>query len=81
MTVAETVAPLVRVVVGPEAPVKIRCWDGSRSGPPTAPWQLNIVNRRGLRRLLWAPNELAFARAYVSGDIDIKGNLVAALDF
>ena len=80
MTVAEAVAPLVRVVLGPEAPVKIRCWDGSRSGPPNAPWQLNIANRRGLRRLLWAPNELGFARAYVSGDIDIEGNLVAALD-
>ena len=80
MTIAETVAPLVRAAVGPDVPVKIRCWDGSRSGPASAQWQLNLVNRRALRRLLWAPNELGFARAYVSGDIDIEGDLLAGLD-
>ncbi|MDZ4265336.1 MAG: cyclopropane-fatty-acyl-phospholipid synthase family protein, partial [Mycobacterium sp.] len=80
MTIAETVAPLVRAAVGRDVPVKIRCWDGSRSGPASAQWQLNLVNRRGLRRLLWAPNELGFARAYVSGDIDIEGDLLAGLD-
>ena len=80
MTVADTVAPLVRAVVGEQVPVGIRCWDGSRSGPSDAPWQVHIVNRRGLRRLLWAPNDLGFARAYVSGDIDIEGDLLAGLD-
>ena len=80
-TIAETVAPLVRAAVGPDVPVKIRCWDGSRSGPASAPWQVNVVNRRALRRLLWAPNELGVARAYVSGDIDIEGDLLAGLDF
>jgi cyclopropane-fatty-acyl-phospholipid synthase len=80
MTIAETVAPLVRAAVGPDVPIKIRCWDGSRSGPACAQWQLNLVNRRGLRRLLWAPNELGFARAYVAGDIDIEGDLLAGLD-
>ncbi len=80
MTVADTVAPLVRAVVGAQVPVGIRCWDGSRSGPSDAPWQVHIVNRRCLRRLLWAPNDLGFARAYVSGDIDIEGDLLAGLD-
>jgi cyclopropane-fatty-acyl-phospholipid synthase len=81
MTIAETVSPLVRAALGPDVPVKIRCWDGSRSGPASAQWQVNVVNRRGLRRLLWAPNELGIARAYVSGDIDIEGDLLAGLDF
>ncbi|MEE2032542.1 cyclopropane-fatty-acyl-phospholipid synthase family protein [Rhodococcus chondri] len=80
MTVADTVAPLVRAVLGEQAPVGIRCWDGSRSGPTDAPWQVHLVDRRGLRRLLWAPNDLGFARAYVSGDIDIEGDLFAGLD-
>ncbi|MFD5808359.1 SAM-dependent methyltransferase [Rhodococcus aetherivorans] len=80
MTVADTVAPLVRAVLGAQAPVGIRCWDGSRSGPADAPWRVHLVNRRGLRRLLWAPNDLGFARAYVSGDIDIEGDLLAGLD-
>ncbi|MCX5045439.1 cyclopropane-fatty-acyl-phospholipid synthase family protein [Aldersonia sp. NBC_00410] len=80
MTVADTVAPLVHAAVGSEVPLRIRGWDGSVHGPSEAPWQLNLVNRRGLRRLLWAPNDLGFARAYVSGDIDIEGDLLAGLD-
>ncbi len=80
MTVAEAVTPLVRAAVGREAPVEIRAWDGSRTGPPNAQWAIKINNRRGLRRLLWAPNELGFARAYVSGDIEIDGDLLAGME-
>ena len=81
MTVADSVAPLVHAALGDEVPFTISMLGRQPGGPDrTAPWQLNIVNRRGLRRLLWAPNELGFARAYVSGDIDIEGDLVAGLD-
>ena len=79
MTVADTLEPLVRAALGSEAPVAIWGWDGSRSGPANAQWALKINNRRALRRLLWAPNELGFARAYVSGDIEIQGDLLAVL--
>lgn len=78
-TVADTLAPLIRAMVNDEIPVKIACWDGSQAGPSAAPWQLNI-SRRGLQRLLWAPNEVGLARAYVSGDIDIDGDLLACLE-
>ena len=78
-TVADTLAPLIRAMVNDEIPVKIACWDGSRAGPSAAPWQLNI-SRRGLQRLLWAPNEVGVARAYVSGDIDVDGDLLACLE-
>ena len=40
---------------------------------------LNITCRRALRRLLWAPNELGVARAYVSGDVEIEGDLLEGL--
>jgi cyclopropane-fatty-acyl-phospholipid synthase len=30
--------------------------------------------------LLWAPNEVGLARAFVSGDIDIEGDLLACLE-
>ena len=30
-TVADTLAPLIRATLHDEIPVKIRCWDGSRS--------------------------------------------------
>lgn len=80
MTVAESLLPLVRAAVGPEVPIEIRGWDGSRTGPPNTQWAIKFNNRRGLRRLLWAPNELGFARAYVSGDIEIEGDLLAGME-
>jgi cyclopropane-fatty-acyl-phospholipid synthase len=36
---------------------------------------LIIRKRRALRRLLWAPGEMGLARAYVTGDIDVDGDL------
>src|SRR5258706_264378 len=80
MSVAETVAPLVHAALGSEVPIRVRCWDGSSIGPEDAPLRLVIGSRRALRRILWAPNELGFARAYVSGDIDVEGDLFAGLD-
>ena len=80
MTAAQTLGPLVHAILGGAVPVEVSCWDGSRSGPPDAPVRLQIVRRRALRRLLWAPNELGFSRAYVSGDVLVSGDIVTALD-
>ncbi len=60
--------------VGVELPVRIRAWDGSEAGPAGAP-VLVIRSRRALRRLLWTPGEMGLARAYVTGDIDVEGDL------
>ena len=65
---------LVRDVAGIELPVRLRAWDGSEAGPTDGP-VLVIRSRRALRRLLWAPGELGLARAYVTGDIDVEGDL------
>ena len=79
MSVADVVNPLVRAGLGGDLPVRLRCWDGSEIGPPGAPVQLTFTSPRALRRLLWAPNELGFARAYVSGDVLIEGDIMAGL--
>jgi cyclopropane-fatty-acyl-phospholipid synthase len=79
MSVADALEPLVRAGLGAEMAVRVRCWDGSTLGPPDAPIRLAFTSPRGLRRLLWAPNQLGFARAYVSGDILIEGDLTTAL--
>lgn len=79
MSVADVVDPLVRAGLGGDLPVRLRCWDGSEIGPPTAPVQLTFTTPRALRRMLWAPNELGFARAYVSGDVLIEGDIMAGL--
>ncbi len=40
---------------------------------------LVVRSRRALRRLLWHPGELGLARAYVTGDIDVEGDLTDGL--
>jgi cyclopropane-fatty-acyl-phospholipid synthase len=66
-------------VLGVPLPVRLRAWDGSQAGPPDAPTFV-VRNRRALRRMLFKPGELGLARAWVSGDLDIEGDLYAALD-
>ncbi|MFI9026396.1 class I SAM-dependent methyltransferase [Streptomyces sp. NPDC053560] len=70
---------LAEEVLGAPLPVRIRAWDHSESGPPGAP-ALVFRNRRALRRLLFKPGELGLARAWVAGDLDVDGDLYAALD-
>jgi cyclopropane-fatty-acyl-phospholipid synthase len=74
VTAADRLAALVRAAAGIELPVRVRAWDGSESGPVGGP-VLIIRKRRALRRLLWAPGEMGLARAYVTGDIDVDGDL------
>ncbi|MGW4898719.1 class I SAM-dependent methyltransferase [Kitasatospora sp. NPDC004240] len=57
-------------LLGVPLPLRVRIWSGGVAGPPGAP-TLVLRNRRALRRLLWQPNELGLARAYVSGDLDL----------
>ncbi|MFJ6572006.1 class I SAM-dependent methyltransferase [Streptomyces sp. NPDC091292] len=69
---------LAEQLIGARLPVRIRAWDGSEAGPPDGP-TLVVRHRRALRRLLWKPGELGLARAWVSGDIDVDGDLYEAL--
>jgi len=76
---AGVLGPLLRSALGAELPFRLRFWDGSVTGPHDAPATLTIGRRRALRRLLWAPNEIGLARAYVTGDLDVEGDLFAVL--
>ncbi|MDQ3403578.1 MAG: cyclopropane-fatty-acyl-phospholipid synthase family protein [Actinomycetota bacterium] len=75
---ASTLARVAERVLGAPLPIRLRAWDGSEAGPPGGPIGI-IRSRRALRRLLWDPNELGLARAYVSGDLDVEGDLYEAL--
>ena len=59
-------------------PVRVRAWDGTEAGPPSAPVVV-LRSPLALRRLLWRPGELGLARAYVTGDLDVEGDLTAGL--
>jgi cyclopropane-fatty-acyl-phospholipid synthase len=76
---AGQLATVVSEGLGGPLPFRLRAWDGSETGPLDAP-TLVVRDRRALRRLLWKPGELGVARAWVAGEIDIKGDLYTALD-
>ena len=81
-TVAERTQPLINALLGGEPTVAMRFWDGSTVGCPPEQATATVVvrSRRAVRRLLWAPDELGLARAYVAGDIDIEGDVYGVLD-
>src|SRR5438067_8899701 len=48
-------------------------------GPPDASTAIVVRSPNALRRIVTAPGELGFARAYVAGDIDLEGDVFEAL--
>ena len=78
VTVAAELDKALRPLVRGELPVHLTAWDGSTAGPVTAPKVL-LRSPDALRRLLWNPGELGAAQAYVTGEIDVEGDLGEAL--
>jgi cyclopropane-fatty-acyl-phospholipid synthase len=59
----------------------VRYWEGTeeRAGTADTPYRLVIASPGALRRMLLPPSELAIVEAFLAGDIDIEGNLEAAV--
>ncbi len=75
---AQRLAAVVERALGGPLPVGLRAWDGSRAGPPGDPTVV-LHRRRALWHLASRPGELGLARAYVSGDLDVSGDLKEGL--
>jgi cyclopropane-fatty-acyl-phospholipid synthase len=71
---AERLAELAEQALGAPLPIRLRAWDGSEAGPPDGPVGI-VRSRRALRTLAWSPGELGLARAYITGDLDVEGDL------
>ncbi|MHB8451235.1 MAG: class I SAM-dependent methyltransferase [Mycobacteriales bacterium] len=78
---AVVVDELACALLGSSLPLGIRCWDNSsvvrRMDQPV----LTLRSPRALRRFLYAPTELGLARAYVTGELDVEGDIYSALSF
>jgi cyclopropane-fatty-acyl-phospholipid synthase len=72
-------ADVFEKIAGPDAPVEFRAYDGSSSGPPGAPVRITIRSPVAASYLAQAPGSLGLARAYVSGHIDVDGDMYTAL--
>ena len=66
-------------VAGPDAPVEFRAYDGSVAGTGDAPIRVMIKSPVAVAYLAQAPGTLGLARAYVSGHLDVEGDMYTAL--
>ncbi|MEM9514814.1 MAG: cyclopropane-fatty-acyl-phospholipid synthase family protein [Actinomycetota bacterium] len=75
---ADLFEPLLTKVFGGSPPLKFEFWDDSSFGND-GPGRLRFNGPDAIRRVMWSPDELGLARAYVSGDINIDGNVAVTL--
>jgi len=64
---------------GPDAPVDFRAYDGSEAGAGDAPVRVTVKSPTAVSYLAQAPGALGLARAYVSGHLDVDGDMYGAL--
>jgi cyclopropane-fatty-acyl-phospholipid synthase len=72
-------ASVVASLIGDDPPVAVEFYDGSRLGPPDPTATVVVRRPEALARIVTAPGELGFARAYVSGDVEIDGDIYAVI--
>ncbi len=72
------VAALIRSAFAPDAPIQVTA-RGRTAGPPDAIARIVIRDEAAIGYLVRAPGELGFARAYVSGALDVEGDLYGFL--
>ncbi len=77
----QPLSAILEDLLGPDLPIAIRAYDGSHLGPPEdeAPATIIVRSPEALRRIVTAPGELGFGRAYVAGDLDVEGDIYEAL--
>ena len=73
------VAEIISSVVGTDVPIRVIGYDGSKAGPDSSELALRINSPRALARLATAPGTLGLARAYVTGEIEVEGDLYELL--
>jgi cyclopropane-fatty-acyl-phospholipid synthase len=74
------VADIIGSVLGPDLPVRVLGYDGSKAGPDTAETAVRITSPRALARLATAPGSLGLARGYVAGELEVEGDLYTLLE-
>lgn len=72
-------AEIFEMVVGSEAGIRFKAYDGSKAGPDSADIGIEVKSPIAVAYLAQAPGELGLARAYVSGHIDVEGDMYSLL--
>jgi cyclopropane-fatty-acyl-phospholipid synthase len=74
-----TLASVFERLAGAEAPVEFTAYDGSRAGVPGAGIRFDVRSPYAVSYLLHSPGALGLARAYVTGMVDVDGDMIDAL--
>ncbi|MEU3169121.1 class I SAM-dependent methyltransferase [Streptosporangium sp. NPDC006930] len=74
-----SLAEIFEKVMGPEADVRFVAYDGSKAGPDGADISVEVKTPAAVAYLAQAPGELGLARAYVSGHLDVHGDMYTLL--
>jgi len=72
-------AEIFEAIAGPDAPVEFKAYDGSSAGAPGSPIKITVRSPVAVSYLAQAPGALGLARAYVSGHLDVEGDMITAL--
>jgi cyclopropane-fatty-acyl-phospholipid synthase len=73
--VAATTASLAHGLLGDDLQIRLAFWDGSVIDTERPVGTITFNSPTALRRIVWMPNELGLARAYVAGDVDLDGDI------
>jgi len=72
-------APLLHSVWGDPLPVRFEFWDGTGAGPLDGPGTIRLRSAEALRSILWTRGDLGPGRAFVTGHLDVEGDLFGVL--
>ncbi|MEV0631939.1 cyclopropane-fatty-acyl-phospholipid synthase family protein [Nonomuraea wenchangensis] len=73
-------ATIFEKIVGKDANIAFMAYDGSKAGPDAADLALEVKSPIAVAYLAQAPGELGLARAYISGHMDVRGDMYTLLD-
>jgi cyclopropane-fatty-acyl-phospholipid synthase len=74
------IAEAIQQVTGPDVPVEFVAYDGSRAGAPDAEVRVDVRSPLALSHIAASPNQLGLVRAYVTGALEIVGDMYTALN-
>jgi cyclopropane-fatty-acyl-phospholipid synthase len=78
-TVGHRLRGVLETLLGPDPDVRVELWDGSALGPVEPVGTIRVRGPAALRHMVWSPGELGLARAYITGALDLEGDLIATL--
>ncbi len=74
------IADTVEQMFGGALPFRLEAYDDSAAGPEDSKLTIRVTNPEAIVRVFSRPGELGLARAYVSGDLELEGDLDAVFD-